>query len=89
MLGSAAAVLDADRADLDLEAVLIEEDAVVVDRLGVKDFAEMSYPIIPPIRMGRTARRRSAVLVEQTQRHSHCFFVGADFAVPLLYPLVA
>jgi hypothetical protein len=41
MLGTAAAVLDADRADLDLEAVIIEEDAVVVDRLGVKDFAEM------------------------------------------------
>jgi hypothetical protein len=42
MLGSAAAVLDADRADLDLEAVFaLEDDAVAVDRLGVEDFAEI------------------------------------------------
>ena len=32
MLGTAAAVPDADRADLDLEAVVLENDAVVVAR---------------------------------------------------------
>jgi hypothetical protein len=40
-LGSAAPVLNPDRADFDLEAVVLEDNAVIVTGLGMNDLAEV------------------------------------------------
>jgi hypothetical protein len=40
-LGSAAPVLNPDRADFDLEVVVLEDNAVIVTGLGMNDLAEV------------------------------------------------
>ena len=46
MLGDATAVLNADGADLDIQAVIFEDDAVVVVRLWMNDFAEVQIHLV-------------------------------------------
>jgi len=67
-LGSAAAVLDADRADLQLEAVVFENDAVIILGLGMNDLRR--YDHANDANNGKAARNRvKSILCGRSERN--------------------